>query len=136
MQVDFWIRRPLDPIFFEYAALDIVQLHFLYDFYECDLSRYPNLRRESQRYAEIHKDQRPANNQFFRHGLLPQEVFVRSPTAQRIYDRFGTHLCSGCKRKLHQESFRGRIERASGDLFCYTCEEVKRHQNVRNRRLN
>ena len=134
--MDFWIRRPLDLDFFEYAALDIVQLHFLHNFYQAELSRYPNLGRESQQYAEIHKDRRPANNQYFRHGLLPQEVFVRSPTAQRIYDRFGTHNCSGCKRKLHQESFRGRIEKETEDLFCYTCEEVKRLQNERNRRSN
>jgi len=88
---------------------------------------------ESHRYVELYKDERPAPNTWFLdHNILPQEILERSHDEHELFDLFGTRVCAGCRRALHQDSFRDSfatrwpLRLGEHGRLCYTCHEARR----------
>ena len=127
----------------EYSSFKIVQLRTLYSIYMAAISKYPHIAVESQRYAEMYNDERPPPNAWFiDHDILQQEILERSPEIHELYDPLGTRDCAGCRRSLHQDSFKDSFARrwtlrlGEHGRLCYTCQEARRtndHRNSRNR---
>jgi hypothetical protein len=138
---DFWLRRPLTISALDYASFKIVQLRTLYMTYLDSISKYPHIAIESQRYGELYKDERPPPNAWFLdHHFLPQEILERSPEIHERYDPLGTRVCAGCRRPLHQDSFRDSFARTwtlrlgEHGRLCYTCQQARRSREpTRNR---
>ena len=78
-ETEFWVVRPLDEQFLDYASFDIAQLRALHKVFRPTLSAYPHISIESKRYVELYKDQRrPVNQWHVEHGVLPQEIIEHS----------------------------------------------------------
>ena len=130
---DYWLRRPLSISALDYSSFKIVQLRSLYANFLTAISKYPYIEVESQRYVEIYTDERPPPNVWFiDHDILPQEILERSPETHARYDQLGTRVCAGCRRPLHQDSFRDSFARrwtlrlGEHGRLCYTCQEARR----------
>lgn len=133
---NFWLRRPLESTSLESAALDILQLKTLHQFYRGVISDYPYLGTESKRYIELYHDQRPQEySRFFNPELLPQEILERTQENKNQFDGLGTRVCAGCRRSLHQDSFRDSfaeewpLRLGEHGRTCYTCRQAKRSRD-------
>ena len=125
-ETEFWIRRPLTGDLLEYAAFDILQLRALHKFYRPRLSNYTHIAAESKRYVELYKDElRPKHAWYVDHGILPQEILERSPEVKALHDKYGTRTCGGCKRELHQDSYRYLFRSWTSGQLCCTCTRAK-----------
>lgn len=123
----------------DYSSFKIVQLRTLYTTYLDVISKYPHIAVESQRYAEMYNDERPPPNVWFiDHDILQQEILERSPDICERYDPLGTRDCAGCRRSLHQDSFKDSFARrwtlrlGEHGRMCYTCQEARRSNDHRN----
>ena len=132
---DFWLRRPLPAFSLTYASFKITQLEALYKHYLDKISEHPHITVESQRYLELYKDERPPPNIWFiDHNVLPQEILERDEEIHQRYDELGTRECAGCRRDLHQDSFRESFKRrwtlrlGEHGRLCYTCQEARRRR--------
>lgn len=130
---DFWLRRPLRISSLEYASFRIMQLRTLYTFYLDRLPRYHHLHEESQRYAELYtSDRPPAQALYLDQPILPQEILERGPEVKDRFDVMGRRTCAGCRRGLHQDSFRDSFARrwtlrlGEHGRMCYSCSEAWR----------
>jgi len=69
---------------------------------------------------------------FLNHMLLPQEILERGSEVKEQFDIMGTRTCAGCRRLLHQDSFRDSFARpwkmrlGEHGRMCYTCSEAQR----------
>ena len=124
----------------DHSSLKIIQLRTLYTNYSDAIPKYPHIAVESARYTEIYYDERPPPNIWFLdHNILPQEILERSPTVHERYDPLGTRACAGCRRELHQDSFRDSFARlwslrlGEHGRLCYTCQEARRHETKSSR---
>ena len=122
----------------DYSSFKIVQLRTLYTTYLDAISKYPHILVESQRYLDLYKDERPpANIWFLDHDVLQQEIVERPPQIHERYDAMGTRVCAGCRRALHQDSFRDSFARrwtlrlGEHGRLCYTCTEARRKSDAR-----
>jgi hypothetical protein len=129
---DFWIRRPLKNAALDYASFKIFQLQALYHSKLESMATYPHLLEESQRYADLYKESRPpANAWYLDHNFLPQEILHRQSLIRDQFDPMGTRVCAGCRRTLHQDSFRDSFRRrwtlrlGEHGKLCYTCAEAR-----------
>jgi hypothetical protein len=74
---------------------------------------------------------------FIDHDILPQEILERSPEIHERFDQLGTRVCAGCRRALHQDSFRDSFARrwtlrlGEHGRLCYTCHEARRTESQR-----
>ena len=116
-----------------YSSFKIVQLRTLYQTYLEVISKYPHISVESQRYTELYKERRPpANAWFLDHNILPQEILERTPEIRQQFDALGTRDCAGCRRSLHQDSFRDSfamtwtLRLGEHGRLCYTCQGARR----------
>lgn len=108
----------------------------LYTAYLEAIPKYPHIAVESQRYTELYNNERPpANVWYLDHDILPQEILERSPEIHERYDQLGTRVCAGCRRALHQDSFRDSFARrwtlrlGEHGRLCYTCQEARRAES-------
>src|SRR5436190_23990198 len=99
-------------------------------FYRHLLSNYIHIAAESKRYVELNKGKLHRQGAWYvDHGVLPQEILERPPAVKALYDKYGTRTCEGCKRELHQDSFRCPFETWRLGQLCYTCERAKLYAN-------
>ena len=117
----------------DHSSFKIVQLKALYTLYSESIPKHTHIAIESARYAEIYKDERPPPNVWFLdHDILPQEILERSPEVHERYDPLGTRVCAGCRRELHQDSFRDSfairwsLRLGEHGRLCYSCQEARR----------
>ena len=77
-------------------------------------------------------DRPPVQSWYLDHDILPQEILERGPEIQERFDIMGTRTCAGCRRLLHQDSFRDSFARqwtlrlGEHGRMCYTCSEAQR----------
>jgi hypothetical protein len=135
---DFWLRRPLKITLLDHAAFKIIQLRTLHTNFLPSFDKYPHLPIESRRYSRLYFGARPAVNAWYiEHEILPQEVLERGDEIRERYDLLGTRVCAGCRRELHQDSFRDSFARrwtlrlGEHGRMCYTCQEARRSREVR-----
>ena len=141
-ETDFWITRPLDRLYLDYASFDIMLLKALYKHHSPFFHLYPHISTESKRYVTLYGDNlRPVNVWYIEHGVLPQEILERSSSIKSLYDGMGTRPCGACKRELHQDSFQRNFMSGWHSLsdqyghLCHTCRTAKRFRdNPRPRR--
>jgi hypothetical protein len=133
---NFWLRRPIESTSLESAALDTLQLRTLHQFYRGAIPDYPHLEAESKRYVELYRDHRPQEySRFFNPELLPQEILERTQENKDQLDVLGTRVCAGCRRCLHQDSFRDSfaeewpLRLGEHGRICYTCRQGKRSRD-------
>lgn len=130
-ETEFWVTRPLDRLYLDYASFDVIQLRALYNFFRPFFHRCPHIASESKRYVELYRDyRRPVNQWYIEHGVLPQEILERSSTTKSINDGLGTRSCGACRRELHQDSFQATFANAWPNLLengplCHTCRTAK-----------
>ena len=135
---DFWLRRPLKITLLDQAAFQIIQLRTLHTHLLPSLSEYPQLVADSHRYSRLYYNARPpANAWYLEHQILPQEILERDEDVRTRYDLLGTRACAGCRRELHQDSFRDSFARrwtlrlGEHGRMCYTCSEARRAREAR-----
>jgi len=127
---EFWIKRPLTSDLRDYASFDIMQLQVLHKAYAAEIAIREHIEAESKRYVEMHKARRPLKGEMFvDNGILPQEILQRNLVVVGRNDKFGTRVCEGCKRELHQDSFLKVFSQPRMNGLCYSCREVKRFRD-------
>jgi hypothetical protein len=133
---NLWLRRPLDDTSLESAAFDIMQLKTLHQFYLGAIPDYPHLEVESKRYVELYSTQLPQPfSRFFNPELLPQEILERSQEVKDRNDQLGTRVCAGCRRALHQDSFRESfaeewpLRLGEHGRLCHSCRRASRSRD-------
>jgi hypothetical protein len=129
---DFWLRRPMTLSTLDYSSLKIVLLEALYKTYVDVFVKYPHIMIESERYLDMYNDERPPPRAWFiDHDILPQEILERSPE-EICQDLSGTRTCAGCRRDLHQGSFKDSFKMlwtlrlGEHGRLCFTCQEARR----------
>jgi len=113
--------------------VDIIQLRSLYTSFLPRLYDYPHIHLESQRYIQLYQHSRPPLHAWYLNSsLLPQEILERPPEVSEENDVLGTRVCAGCRRALHQDSFRDsfaeqwRLRLGEHGRVCHTCRQARR----------
>jgi len=135
MDKDLWLRRPLNPSLLTHSSYKILQLRTIYTSFLPHLSKHRHLSQESTRYTELYKQANtrpPLNAWYLHHVYLPQEILERSQETRERYDGLGKRTCAGCRRELHQDSFKDSFARrwtlrlGEHGKMCYTCSAARR----------
>lgn len=134
---DLWLRRPLKSSLLDHSTYSLLQLRTLYLNFLPLLPSHPHVFSESLRYLELYKDARPPCNAWYlNHTYLPQEILHRNEETRNRFDGSGERVCAGCRRQLHQDSFRESFLRrwtlrlGEHGKLCYTCAAARRSSSI------
>ena len=134
---DLWLRRPLKSSLLDHSTYCLLQLRTLYLNSLPLLPSHPHIFTESLRYLELYQDARPPCNAWYlNHAYLPQEIFHRNEETRERFDGAGERVCAGCRRRLHQDSFRESFQRrwtlrlGEHGKLCYTCAAARRSSSA------